>query len=158
VHHGDIKPANILLDARNTPFLIDFLQIDVQRFVDLQLGTMGREDRSDLTEVFGTIGFMDEDQERYGIITPATDTYSLGMTFAHLFRSLGVDDDDHDRIDLFAFFEDDAVPGSLRTLIRQMTTNRERPTLLAARTTLESLLRAHESPSGWRRIRRFFSR
>src|SRR5262249_36372754 len=120
VYHGDIKPANILIDTKNTPFLIDFLQIDVQRLIDLELSTAGLARLHQHTMFFGTLGFMDEQQERYGVITTETDTYSLGVTFTHLFRSLDIRDDDNHRNRIFDFFSDEAIPESLRELTRGM--------------------------------------
>jgi serine/threonine protein kinase len=76
VCHGDIKPDNILVDAHGTPYLIDFLQIDVQRLADVQNGVMASL-RVPKTSWFGTVGFMHPDQERLGIVSPETDTYSL---------------------------------------------------------------------------------
>ena len=103
VFHGDIKPANIIVDAEGQPHLIDFLQIDVQRLIDIKVGQPGVSSRP-TTAAFGTPGYMAPEQERHGVITPATDIYGLGMTLMSLF---GFDPSIRDL--LFSMIADDPI-------------------------------------------------
>lgn len=93
--HGDIKPSNVLVrDADQSPVLIDFMVPDLQRMraqpytEDRLRGwrKVGNEykyfDHS--TAIFGTPGYMPPEQEIDGIVTPASDVFSLGRTFAKL--------------------------------------------------------------------------
>lgn len=79
VLHGDIKPANILIDAEGHPRIIDFLQIDVQRLIDPRIAAHVEHEEA-LTTALGTPGFMAPEQERHGVVTEATDIFSLGIT------------------------------------------------------------------------------
>lgn len=100
VLHGDLKPANILVRAGDSPMLLDFMLADLHRLVDprfrdeRQQASQARLDAalgeslaatSNLTGLFGTPGFMSWEQERQGIVTTRTDIYSLGITFCLLF-------------------------------------------------------------------------
>jgi hypothetical protein len=103
VFHGDVKPSNILVrraDAR--PILVDFMIPDLQRLLGShdheRTGLRGwtrtaNEHRryfdnlTALTALFGTPGYMPPEQEVDGIVLPASDVYSLGMTLRDLFAS-----------------------------------------------------------------------
>jgi serine/threonine protein kinase len=71
VIHGDVKPANILLDRLGRPFLADF---GLASLLDEGL-VEGR--------VAGTPAFMAPEQRR-GEITPAIDQYALGRTLIEM--------------------------------------------------------------------------
>lgn len=68
VIHRDIKPENILVDYKNTAYLIDF-----------GFSRIGGEEVAGSSVVKGTPGFMPPEQ-LWGRITRASDLYGLGMT------------------------------------------------------------------------------
>src|SRR5262249_8310774 len=82
VLHGDVKPANILVEKDGSVRLIDFLQLDVQRLIDPRIVSPDRPLPRDVTAAMGTPGFMAPEQERHGVVTVATDVFGLGVTFA----------------------------------------------------------------------------
>jgi hypothetical protein len=89
VLHGDVKPANVLVEDSGKVKLLDFLLVDIQRLLDPRvvppeyLHDAGR--KRGLTEAFGTPGFMAPEQENHGLVTVRTDIFGLGITLAHLF-------------------------------------------------------------------------
>jgi hypothetical protein len=89
VYHGDLKPGNVLVRSDDSPVLLDFMLPDLQRTI---AAAQNGADRSELpiTSIMGTSGFMAPEQERYGLVSPQSDIYSLGMTFSVLFAP-----DDH---------------------------------------------------------------
>ena len=77
VLHRDLKPGNILLDARGEPFVTDF---GLAKWLDTT---------TDLTRtltIFGTPGYIAPEQARGPAtqLTPAADIYSLGAVLFHL--------------------------------------------------------------------------
>lgn len=87
--HGDLKPANILVRSDDSPVLIDFLIIDVQRLLDPRVVPphLCSDFEADcITAAFGTPGFMAPEQEREGVVTVRTDIYGLGRTLQYLFE------------------------------------------------------------------------
>lgn len=86
--HGDIKPGNIIVRADNSPVVLDFMMLDVQRLLDSRVVPpsllRGRRDEP-ITAAYGTPGFMAPEQDRYGIVTVKSDIYGFGVTLAHLF-------------------------------------------------------------------------
>ena len=84
VYHGDLKPANVLLRPGDSPVLLDFMLPDLQRTLAAADDGLGRADQP-VTGVMGTAGFMAPEQEQYGLVSPQSDIYSLGMTFSRLF-------------------------------------------------------------------------
>jgi serine/threonine protein kinase len=95
VLHGDIKPRNVIVRPDGSPVLIDFMMIDVNRFINPPLTIRECE-----TGCYGTPGFMAPEQERDGIVTVRSDIFSLGKTFTLLFfpdqRTLAVPADECD--------------------------------------------------------------
>jgi hypothetical protein len=88
VMHGDVKPSNIRVRPDNTPVVIDFMLVDVQRLLDREnpaTQILSPPAGKPITAAFGTPGFMAPEQERDGIVTVATDIFGLGMTLAHIF-------------------------------------------------------------------------
>lgn len=86
--HGDIKPGNVIVRADNSPVVLDFMMLDVQRLLDPRVVPpsllRGRQDQP-ITAAYGTPGFMAPEQDRDGIVTVKTDIYGLGVTLAYLF-------------------------------------------------------------------------
>jgi hypothetical protein len=78
VMHGDVKPGNIVVRPDDTPAIMDFMMVDIQRALDP--GTRERFSNDVSTAVFGTPGFMAPEQEYEGIVTVRTDIYGLGAT------------------------------------------------------------------------------
>jgi hypothetical protein len=88
VMHGDVKPSNIRIRPNNTPVVIDFMLVDVQRLLDREnpaTQVLSPAAARPITAAFGTPGFMAPEQERDGIVTVATDIFGLGMTLASVF-------------------------------------------------------------------------
>jgi len=78
VLHRDLKPGNILLDARGEPFVTDF---GLAKWLDAS---------TDLTRtltIFGTPGYIAPEQAKgpAAKLTPAADVYSLGAVLFDLF-------------------------------------------------------------------------
>jgi serine/threonine protein kinase len=80
--HGDIKPTNIIVRRDNSPVLLDFMMVDLQRLLDRKLIPHTNRTVECLTGLFGTPGFMAPEQERDGIVTVQSDLYSLGVTLS----------------------------------------------------------------------------
>ncbi|HEY7002420.1 MAG TPA: protein kinase [Candidatus Udaeobacter sp.] len=80
VLHRDIKPGNILLDAKGDPHLTDF---GLARLVETESTV------TCTTDVLGTPSYMAPEQARgqNGQVTSATDVYGLGAAFYHLLTS-----------------------------------------------------------------------
>jgi len=115
VLHGDVKPANVIVDKTGVARLVDFLQLDVQRLIDprvLSPEVLGPP--TPLTGALGTPGFMAPEQERHGVITVATDIYGLGITFAHVLA------DRETSNPLFDVYRNSDLPDGFRTLMRKM--------------------------------------
>ncbi|MBI4858835.1 MAG: protein kinase [Candidatus Riflebacteria bacterium] len=73
--HRDIKPENILLEAGHRPVLVDFGLAYVQEATVLTRDS----------QVIGPPSYMRPEQSGGGAVTPATDTYQLGVV---LFRAV----------------------------------------------------------------------
>jgi serine/threonine protein kinase len=86
-----------------------------------------------ITAALGTPGFMAPEQERHGIVTVATDTYGLGVTFA---TAMADRTTSNPVLDLFQKSE---IPLSFREFVLKMIDTRpeNRPTPM--RVVLEAL-------------------
>lgn len=75
--HGDIKPANILLDSNFTPKIGDFGLVRV-----------GANDPMKISCVFGTTPYLPDELIRERILSTKVDTYSYGIVLFELFTGL----------------------------------------------------------------------
>ena len=131
VLHGDLKPANVLVDESGDVRLIDFLQVDVQRLIDQQITPLRHAES--ITAVMGTPGFMAPEQERHGVVTAATDVYGLGITFAHALAPEKM------RNPLRNLYESSEVPDSFRQFVISMIATRPEERPQTARQALERI-------------------
>ncbi len=83
VIHRDIKPGNLMLDAKDTVHLVDFGGV---RHAVRQKGN---------TTMVGSFGYMAPEQ-LHGEATPASDLYALGATIAALHAGVEADELPHD--------------------------------------------------------------
>jgi serine/threonine protein kinase len=92
--HGDLTPGNIIVGSDAAPVVIDFMMPDIQRMPlqDVRTYSYWRKNAGaqysyhpPMTGAFGTPGFMSPEQELEGIVTPASDIYTLGKTLTYLF-------------------------------------------------------------------------
>jgi serine/threonine protein kinase len=115
VLHGDVKPANVIVDTTGHARLVDFLQLDVQRLIDPRvLSPELLKPGTPITAAMGTPGYMAHEQERHGVITVATDIYGLGITFAHALA------DTHTSNPIFDLYKNAAIPNAFRELVLKM--------------------------------------
>ena len=88
VLHGDIKPTNVVVRPNDSPVMIDFMLVDVQRLLEREDSLHSSQSVTEddqLSLMFGTPGFMAPEQEKEGFVTVKTDIYGLGMTLCHTF-------------------------------------------------------------------------
>ena len=115
VLHGDVKPANIIVDATGHARLVDFLQLDVQRLIDPRvLSPELLKQPTPITAALGTPGFMAPEQERHGIVTVATDVYGLGMTYANALADGATSNP------IFDLYRNSEIPLAFRELVLKM--------------------------------------
>ncbi|XP_047084486.1 probable inactive receptor kinase RLK902 [Lolium rigidum] len=121
VIHGDIKPANILLDDRLNAKLSDF---GISRLVNT-------ENTLYTLNVIGSIGYMDPLFALDGRLTPKSDVYSFGVVLVELItrKKAKTDDGDVGLVKIFTqslakgirrvremFDAEIAIPGDLKTV------------------------------------------
>jgi len=104
--HGDVKPANIMLDEKGQPKLVDF---GIARFGGAQSGGEG---------LVGTPYYVAPEQVRKEAVDRRADMYSLGATLYH------------------ALAGRPAFPGTTMEQVVNARLERPAPALLAARPTL----------------------
>ncbi|MGH9531784.1 MAG: protein kinase domain-containing protein, partial [Terriglobales bacterium] len=115
VLHGDVKPANVIVDNTGHARLVDFLQLDVQRLIDPRvLSPEVLKPPTPITGALGTPGFMAPEQERHGVITVATDIYGLGITFAHALADRATSNP------IFDVYRNSEIPDAFRALVLKM--------------------------------------
>lgn len=73
--HGDVKSANILLDAQMQPKLGDF---GLAKFLHSH-STKGQYTHMTVTSVHGTVAYLPPEYLRNKILSPAVDVYSYGV-------------------------------------------------------------------------------
>jgi serine/threonine protein kinase len=71
VIHGDVKPANVLLDEQHNMYLADF---GIARLLDTSTASL-----TDIRHMFGAATYLAPEQIADEPITPATDVYGLGV-------------------------------------------------------------------------------
>ncbi|KAJ6830628.1 U-box domain-containing protein 33 [Iris pallida] len=81
VVHGDLKPANVLLDTNFISKLADF---GLCRFIPEGTTTVAFLD----TKPKGTFDYIDPEFMRTGILTPGCDVYSFGVTILRLLTGM----------------------------------------------------------------------
>ncbi|XP_066306226.1 uncharacterized protein [Miscanthus floridulus] len=74
VLHGDIKPANILLDENLVPKLSDF---GIARL-------LSTNEAQQTNNIIGSIGYLDPLFNQTGILTPKSDVYSFGVILVEM--------------------------------------------------------------------------
>ncbi|XP_039847362.1 wall-associated receptor kinase 3-like [Panicum virgatum] len=74
VLHGDIKPANVLLDENLVPKLSDF---GIARFLSTNEVQQTRN-------IAGSIGYLDPLFNQTGLLTPKSDVYSFGVVLVEM--------------------------------------------------------------------------
>jgi hypothetical protein len=115
VVHGDVKPANIIVDATGHARLVDFLQLDVQRLIDPRvLSPEVLKRPTPITAAMGTPGFMAPEQERHGVVTVATDVYGLGVTYANAMADRATSNP------AFDLYRTSEIPLAFRDLVLRM--------------------------------------
>ena len=134
VLHGDVKPANIIVDATGHARLVDFLQLDVQRLIDPRvLSPELLKQSTPITAALGTPGFMAPEQERHGIVTVATDVYGLGMTYANAMADRTTSNA------MFDLYRKSEIPLAFRELVLKMIDTRPENRPARMRDVLEAL-------------------
>lgn len=78
--HGDIKPANILMTRDKNPKIMDFMFVDMNRLLEIEVKAPDFINRAGFaTDAFGTVGYMPPEQQIQGQVTEQTDIYALGI-------------------------------------------------------------------------------
>ena len=73
VLHRDLKPANVLIDGRGQAHLADFGLADLT------------DQRRNVSEIVGTVGYMAPEQLKGEVLTTRTDVYALGLVLYEMF-------------------------------------------------------------------------
>lgn len=134
VLHGDVKPGNIMVDESGHAHLLDFLQLDVQRLIDPRvLSPDVLKDPTPITAMLGTPGFMAPEQERHGIVTVATDIYSLGITYANALADRTTSNP------IFDLLRKSEIPSSFRELVLKMIDTKPEQRPVRMRDVLQAL-------------------
>lgn len=134
VLHGDVKPANIIVDATGHARLVDLLQLDVQRLIDPRvLSPDVLKEPTPITAVLGTPGFMATEQERHGIVTVATDVYGLGITFANALADRATSNS------IFDLYRNSEVPLAFREFVVKMIDTKPENRPVGMKDVLEAL-------------------
>lgn len=82
--HGDLKPPNVLVRPDQRPVVLDFMLADLQVLYQLNMHRPSVAMGENLTQAFGTAGYMAPEQARQGVVTEQTDVYGLGTILFEL--------------------------------------------------------------------------
>lgn len=123
-----------MVDESGHAHLLDFLQLDVQRLIDPRvLSPDVLKDPTPITAMLGTPGFMAPEQERHGIVTVATDIYSLGITYANALADRTTSNP------IFDLLRKSEIPSSFRELVLKMIDTKPEQRPVRMRDVLQAL-------------------